>query len=76
MKIFIETTQGQAQKLEPQKRPLKAKTPETYLGQPHFDYYHFCQQCENYFETSDAKEINCIFFATSYLRGTICLKWA
>ena len=44
MKVFIEMTQAQAQVLaEPQERPLKARTPETYWSKSHMECYHFCQ---------------------------------
>ena len=43
MKMFMEMMQAQAQALaEPQKRPLKARTPETYFRKSHMDCYHFC----------------------------------
>ena len=77
MKVFMETTQAQAQVLaEPQKRPLKARTPETYSGKSHMDCYHFCQQCEDYFETSGAMGMNHTPFATTFLCGTVSLRWA
>ena len=44
MKMFMETMQAQGQILaEPQERPFKAKTLETYSGKFHIDCYHFCQ---------------------------------
>ena len=44
IKVFMETTQAQAQAVaEPQKQPLKAWTPETYWGKSHIECYHFCQ---------------------------------
>ena len=70
----METTQAQA--TEPRERPLKARTPETYSGKSHIDCYHFCQQCEDYFKTSGATEMNCTLFAAIFLRGSISLKWA
>ena len=77
MKMFIEITHAQAQALtEPQERPLKARTPETYSGKSHMDCYHFCQQCENYFEISGATGMNCIPFAATFLRNAISLRWA
>ena len=75
MKVFMETTQAQAQ-AEPQERPLKARSPETYSGKSHMDCYHFCQQCEDHFETSGATGMNRTPFAASFLRGTISLRWA
>ena len=75
MKVFMETTQARDQ-LEPRKRPLKARTPETYSGKSHMDCYHFCQQCENYFETSGATGMNRIPFTAIFLRGAISIKWA
>ena len=75
MKVFMETTQAQAQALtEPRERLLKAKTPETYSGKSHMDCYYFCQQCEDYFETLDATGMNCTLFAATFLHGPISLR--
>ena len=77
MKVFIETTQAQAQALaEPRERPLKARTPETYSGKSHIDCYHFCQQCEDYFEISGATGMNRTPFIAIFLRGAISLRSA
>ena len=77
MKVFMETTQAQAQALaEPRERPLKARTPETYWGKSHMECYHFCQQCEDHFETSGATGMNRTPFVASFLRGSISLRWA
>ena len=73
MKVFIEMTQAQ---VEPRKHSLKAKTPETYWGKSHIKWYHFCQQCEDYFKTSSTNVMNHILFATSFLRGFISIRWA
>ena len=75
IKVFIQTTQAQAQALaELQKRPLKAKTPETYWSKSHIEYYQICQQCENYFKTSGATEMNRTPFTVSFLRGSISIR--
>ena len=77
IKVFMETMQAQAQALaESRERPLKARTPETYSGKSHMDCYHFCQQCEDYFETSGATGMNRTPFAATFLRGAISLRWA
>ena len=73
MKVFMETTQAQAL-AELQERPVKAKTPETYSGKSHMDGYHFCQQCEDYFEISGATGMNRTSFAATFLRGTVSLR--
>ena len=75
MKVFMETTQAQAL-AEPQECPLKARILETYWGKSHMKCYHFCQQCEDYFETSGTIETNRIPFAASFFRGSISLRWA
>ena len=74
MKMFMETTQVWDQ-LESPERPLKARTPETYSGNSHIDCFHFCQQCENYFETSGAIGINRTPFATTFFHSSISLRW-
>ena len=75
MKLFIEMTQVQVL-AEPRERPLKIRSPETYFGKSHMDCYHFCQQCEDYFETSGATGINRTLFVASFLCSTISLRWA
>ena len=72
MKVFMKMTEAQAQALaEPRKRSLKAKTSETYSRKSHIDCYHFCQQCEDYFEISGATGMNRILFAATFLHGAI-----
>ena len=66
LKIFSET-KGQEPKAEvPRKRSLKAKVPNIYFKKSHMDYYHFCQQYENHFETAGATRSNRTPFATSF----------
>ena len=77
IKVFMETTQTQAQALaEPQERSLKARSLKTYLGKSHIDCYQFYQQCENYFKTSGAIEMNCTLFTASFFRDTISFRLA
>ena len=40
------------------------------------DCYHFCQQCEDHFETVGAIGFNRTLFAASFLRGNISVRWA
>ena len=71
----METTQAYVQALEEsQEQSFKARTPETYWGKSHIECYHFCQQCEDHFETSDATEMNCTPFAASFLRSSISIR--
>ena len=37
--------------------------------------YHFCQQCEDHFDTAGATGFNCTPFAASFLRGRISFRW-
>ena len=53
--------------LELQERPFKAWFPDFYYGNSHMDCYRSCQQCEDYFETIGAKELNRILFAALFL---------
>ena len=75
MKVIMETTQAQAL-AEQQERPLKARTAEIYSEKSHMDCYHFCQQCEDYFETSGATGINCTPFTAPFFRSIVSLRWA
>lgn len=51
---------------ESQNKLLKARSLDMYRGKSHMKYYHFCQQCENYFAIAEAKGANRIFFAMSF----------
>ena len=76
MKVLMEMMQAHAQALaEPWECLLKARTPETYSGKSHIDCYHFCQQCEDYFETLGATEMNHTLFAATFLRGTVSFRY-
>ena len=75
IKVFMETTQAWDQ-LELRERPFKARTPKTYSGKSHIDCYHFCQQYEDYFETSGVIEMNHTPFATTFFCGSISFRWA
>ena len=61
---------------KPQKQPFKARSLEIYSRKSHIDYYHFCQQYEDYFKTLEATGINRTPFAALFLCGTISLRWA
>ena len=71
----METTPAQAL-AEPQERPLKAETSETYWIKSHMECYHFCQQCEDNFETSGATGMNRIPFIALFLCSYINFKMA
>ena len=75
MKAYLESNQGPNQPPEERERPLKAKVPDVYYGKSHMDCYHFCQQCEDHFETSRATGTNRTPFAASFLRGNISVRW-
>ena len=77
IKMFMETTQAQAQVLaELQERIFKARTPETYWDKSHIECYYFCQQYKDHFEISGATGMNSIMFAASFFRGYISFRWA
>ena len=76
MKAYLETNQGPRQPPEERKQTLKAKVPEVYYGKSYIDCYHFCQQCEDYFETAETTGFNWTPFAASFPRGNISMRWA
>ena len=55
-KLHMEAfTQAQARCLErPREQPLKSRLPELYYGELHTECYHFCQQCEDHFDSAGA----------------------
>ena len=75
MKAYLETNQGPKQPPAERKQSLKAKVPEIYYGKLHIDCYHFCQRCENYFETARATGTNWTPFATFFFWGNISVRW-
>ena len=72
MKAYLETNQGPRQ--PERKQTLKAKVAELYYGKSHMDCYHFCQQCEDHFETAGATRFNRTPFAASFLCGNISVR--
>ncbi len=54
---------------EPCESSLKARFPDLYTGKSHIDCFHFCQQCENHFETARATGTNRTSFAASSSLG-------
>ena len=56
-------------------QPLEACPPDLYFGKSHMECYHFCQQCEDHFDTAGATGSNRTPFAASFLRGRISVRW-
>ena len=54
---------------------LKARKPDLYYGCSHMECYHFCRQCEDYFETAGTKGYKRVPFAASFLRERINFCW-
>ena len=71
MKAYLEAKTPAPVLAEPQGQPLKARFPDLYYGNSHMDYYCFCQQCEDHFETAGATRPNRIPFVALFLRGTV-----
>ena len=77
MKTYLEN-QNQNQALpptpiqaEPWEQPLKAQFPDLYYKNSYLDCYHFCQQCEDHFDTAGASGPNRIPFTASFPRGSV-----
>ena len=68
MKAYLKSNQRPSLPPEERKRPLKAKVPNVYYDKLHMDCYHFCQLCEDHFETFWITRPNRTPFATSFLR--------
>ena len=73
MKAYLEAQVPSQTEVDPKprKQPLKARFPDLYYGNSHMDYYQFCPQCKNHFETAGAKGPNRILFAALFLRGFV-----
>ena len=56
-------------------KSLKAKSPDVYCGKSHMECYNFCQQCEDHFATTGAKDPIRIPFAVFFLGDRINFRW-
>ena len=74
MKAYLESNQGPSQPPTKRKQSFKAKVPDVYYGKLHIDYYYFCQQCKDYFKTSQAIGTNQTPFAAFFLYGNISVQ--
>ena len=54
---------------------LKARLPNFYYNKFHIGCYHFCQECENHFDTAGATGSNQTSFAALFLRNRISFLW-
>ena len=54
---------------------LKTRLPDLYYGKSHIECYHFCQQCEDHFDTADATTSNRTPFVASFLCNRISFQW-
>ena len=71
MKAYLKSNQDPRQPLAKRKQLFKAKVPQVYYGKLHIDCYHFCQQCEDYFETAKATGANRTLFVAFFLHKNI-----
>ena len=60
---------------KPREQPLEARPPDLYYGKSYMEYFHFCRQCEDNFDTAGATGANRTPFAASFLRGHISFRW-
>ena len=67
MRIYLELDQGPGQPSAEREQSFKAKVPEVYYGKLHMNWYHFCQQCKDHFETTGTNGTYRTPFATFFL---------
>ena len=75
MRAYLELNQGPRQPPAERGWSLKAKVLEVYYGKSHIDCYHFCQQCDDYFETIGATGTNRTPFVVFFFCGSISVCW-
>lgn len=56
-------------------KPFKAKISDLYYTNKHTQFYYFCQQCEDYFETAKAKSHKHVLFTIFFLKDRIFFYW-
>ena len=74
MKAYLESNQGPGQPLVECERLLKAKISKVYYSKSHIDCYHFCQQCQDHFETAGATRINRTSFTVFFFCGNLSVR--
>ena len=52
MKTYLKSNQRPSQPLVKRKRLFKTNVPDICYSKLYMDYYYFCQQCKDYFETA------------------------
>lgn len=57
---------------KPWKQPFKTYFPKLYFGNLYMEYYNFCQQYDNYFETSRTIGFNKVSLAMLFLTNNGC----
>ena len=55
--------------------PLKTRFPDLYTEKSQMDCFHFCQQCEDHFETARATGTKLTSFASFFLSVPINQRW-
>ena len=70
IKAYLES-QGPSRPIAELKRSFMAKGLNVYYKRLHKDCYHFCQLCENHFETAGATGANRTLLAVYFLCGSI-----
>lgn len=76
VKIFMESVQNPGLiHTKPQKQLFKARFLNLYFGKSHMDFYYFCHQCENHFDTAWANGSNHTSFAALFFYESISFQW-
>ena len=74
MSAYLKSNQEPRQPLTEWKQSFKAKVPDIYYEKLYIDYYHFYQQCEDYFEIAGTIGTKQTLFATFFLYGNISMR--
>ena len=75
MKAYLESNQRPRPPPAEREQSLKVKVLEMYYGKLHMNCYHFCQQCDDHFETAGATGTNQTLFAAFFLCENISMRW-
>lgn len=59
----------------PREHLLETRFPDLYFGKSHMECYHFCQKCEDHFDTAGVTGFYRTPYAASFLRGRISFRW-
>ena len=75
LELFAKGQEHSQANSAPRERALKARNPDLYYGSLYIEYYYFCWQCKDHFDTTGATGHQRVPFAASFVQDRINFRW-